>query len=350
MTTTTSGNTADLQKRLRCGANASGLLLLLFYALVYGSTYLAAALMKQHVDISGGFFGDLYRLIAYILQYPVTVPILLWIFQLVCGRKTGQRLRDSFGKPAVPMKTMLRWVIICLGITYASTIISRMLWMLVQSLLGLELVAQSFAADTTWLSMLTNLTAMIVFAPVFEELLFRGTILRSMAHGGELPAAILCGIVFGLWHTNFDQTIYTAVMGFCAAMLYFKTRTLLAPMFMHAFMNTIGGIQSLFIGDFDPYEMMQLETDAEALSYLAENAGNLAVLLLSSMLTMGLMGLGIILLIIELVQHNELFRFTKPEGAPSAKQTLKICLTSPLLLLACTALLVMTVLRAMGIL
>ncbi len=339
----------QLKKGLRCGANGSGLILILFYVLVYGGTFLIGHLMMPFCDIQEGFGADLFNLIAYSFQYVVTVPILLLIFHFTCGRKTGQRLRDCIRKPAVPVKTMLRWILICLGVTYAAAYISRMFWMLFQSLTGLELVAQNFAAEPSWLSMLTNIIAMMFYAPIFEELFFRGTILRSMEAGGELAAALLCGILFGLWHTNFDQTIYTGVMGFCAAVLYLRTRTLIAPFLLHFFMNTIGAFQSLFMSDFDPYELMEL-TDEEALEFMMEHIGSFGVLLLSSLLVMGLTGLGLILLIIELVQHKQLFRFSKGDPALPTGKKLVLCLTSPLMLLACIALLTMTVLRAMGIL
>lgn len=349
MTNTQSADKERVKVLLQKGANASGLLVILFYVLIYGGVIGLAAVMNQFGDISSGFIGDLYNLLAYTMQYPVTVPILLAIFYLVCGRKTGQRLKDCIRKPAVPIKKMLRWVLICLGVTYAGSYVSRLFWMMFQSLTGLELTAQSFAAETTWLSMLTNILAMVLYAPVFEELLFRGTILRSMEHGGELPAALMCGIVFGLWHTNFDQTIYTAVMGFCAAMLYLKTRTVIAPFLLHVSMNAIGAFQSLFIGDLDPYQMLELE-EAEMMTYMMEHAGNIAILLLTGLLVMALMGLGVILLIIELVQYKELFHFEKGDSGLTTGQTMKICLTSPMMLIACIALLAMTVLRAMGIL
>lgn len=344
----TAMDTVQIKRYLRTGANASGLALLLFYLLVFGLSSALAMILQQFGDISEGFFGALYGFLAYTLQYPVIVPLVLLAFHIAGGKKLGLRLRDAFQKPAVPLKTMFRWIVIGLGITYASVFISRMFWMMLQSLFNLDMVAQSMGAAPHWLSMVTNLVAMILYAPIFEELMFRGAILRSVEKGGELAAAILCGILFGLWHTNFDQTIYTAVMGFVAATLYFRTRTLLAPMLMHGFMNTIGAVQSLFINDFDPYEMMKLESDEAAMEYLAENGLNIVFLLLSSGITMGLMGIGIILLIMELINNKELFRFKPSESGISTGESLKTCLTSPLLLLACAALLAMTVLRAMG--
>lgn len=336
----------QLKTELRRGANASGILLILFYALVYGGTWLLHTLLSQHLE--GSRLEDVYGILTYTYQYPVVVPLLLGVFWLICGRKNGQRLRDCFCKPKVKPSTLLRYVLICLGIIYASAYVSRILFMVIQGILGITFETPNMAAGDSVLSMVTNLLAMIIYAPLFEEMLFRGTIFRSMEKGGELAGAILCGILFGLWHTNYDQTIYTAVCGFVTCILFAKTGSIFAPMLLHAMMNSIGALQSLFMGDLDPSQILQLETEAEMLSYMTENIGSFAVLMLSGMVVMALTGTGLILLLIELVQYKQLFRFEKAEISVGEK--LKTCLTAPGMLLACVVLLALTVLRAMGIL
>ncbi len=346
--------TSQLKKELRCGANASGAILILFYVFVYGGTFLISTVLKQFGDLHDSFLGDLGNFLAYTFQYPVTVPILLLIFHWIHGKKTGLRLCDTFCKPKVPMKTLIRWILICLGVTYGGAFVSRIFWMLIQALTGMEMVAQDFSSDSTWLSVLTSIIAMVIYAPLFEEMLFRGTIFRSTQKGGDLAGAILCGILFGLWHTNYDQTIYTAVMGFCVCVLFVKTGTLWAPIIMHAAMNSIGALQSIILGSMNidmnhMQEIMEM-TDEQAMEFLMENLLPFAALMLTSLFVTGLMGLGVILLIIELVQHKQLFHFEKAEGDLPVGQKLAVCLTSPVMLLACIALLVMTILRAMGIL
>ncbi len=342
-----------LRQELRRGANASGVMLILFYLLVYGSSFLIHTLLSQFGDVTEGLLGDLYTFLCFTFQYPVTVPLILLVFRLMHGKKHGIQLRDVFCKPKVPMKTVFRWILICLGITYASVYVSRLFWMLIQLLTGMEMVAQDFAAENSWLSMLTNLIAMVIYAPLFEEMMFRGTIFRSVQKGGELAGALLCGITFGLWHTNYDQTLYTAVMGFAACVLFVKSGTLWAPILMHALMNSIGAFQSIILGtmDLDMTELTELAamTDEQAMKFLMENAVPFLVLMLSSLLVMGLMGVGLILLIIELVQHKQLFRFEKAEGDLPTGKKLVICLTSPMMLIACLGLVAFTVIRAMGI-
>lgn len=343
-----------LKQELRRGANASGVMLILFYLFIYSGAFLIQLILSQFGDIKeDGILADVFSLLAFTFQYPVTVPIILLIFRAIHGKKHDMHLRDVFCKPKVPMKTVFRWIFICLGITYASTIVSRLFWMLLQSIMGMEMVAQDMAAENSWLSMLTNLIAMVIYAPLFEEMMFRGTIFRSTQKGGDLASAILCGILFGLWHTNYDQTFYAGVMGFVACVLFIKTGSLWGPILMHAMMNAIGAFQSIILGvmDLDMTEMMNVATmsDEEAIAFLMENAIPFLMLMLSACLVYGVMGLGLILLIIELVQHKQLFRFEKAEGDLPTGKKLAICLTSPMMLLACIGLLAFTVIRAMGI-
>ncbi len=346
--------TSQLKKELRSGANASGVILILFYLFVYGGAFLIRTVLKQFGSMDDSFLADLGNFLAYTFQYPVTVPILLLIFHWIHGKKSGLRLRDTFCKPKVPMKTVFRWILICLGITYGGAFVSRIFWMLIQTLTGMEMVAQDFSADSTWLSVLTNIVAMVIYAPLFEEMMFRGTIFRSTQKGGDLAGAILCGILFGLWHINYDQTIYAAVMGFCVCVLFVKTGTIWAPIIMHAAMNSIGAFQSIIMGIMDidmnnTQALMEMTSEQES-EFLAENLVPFCLFIFSSLFVTGLMGLGVILLIIELVHHQQLFHFEKAEGDLPVGQKLAVCLTAPVMLIACIALIVMTVLRAMGIL
>lgn len=337
------------QNELRRGANTSGILLILFYILAYGSSWLLSVLIKAYHGGTLDEMEDLHGFLTYTVQYPVIFPILVLVFGLLCGRHTGQRLRDVFCKPKVPKATMIRWVFICLGLTYASAYASRIFFLLIQAIFGIELTAQNFAADHSLLSMLTNIIAMMFYAPFFEEILFRGTIFRSMKKGGALAGAILCGLLFGLWHTNYDQLIYAAVVGFLMCILMHKTGTILAPMLVHFIMNTIGAVQSLFMADFDPNTLAEMESMTDQLTYLTEHIGAFAAIMISGMVVMGLTGTGIILLIIEQKDHKQLFHFKDEADAMPLKEKLRLCLTAPGMLVCCIVLTVLTVLRAMGI-
>lgn len=85
---------------------------------------------------------------------------------------------------------------------------------------------------------LPQITAACVLAPVVEEMLFRGIILRSFLQQYERGYAILgSAVVFGFAHGNLYQFVGATCFGIVAACLYERTRKLLPCIAMHAAAN-----------------------------------------------------------------------------------------------------------------
>lgn len=336
------------KKDLRRASNTAGLMMIVFYALSIGVSFLLPFVLSLCMSPYSSHYEDVYQLAAYTIQYPVIVPTLLLLFWLLCGRKNGISIRKGFAKPAVPVWRMLVWIVMCAGLIYMSAYLSQFLNVILESavdkLFGIDLVQPEMAARESLMSKIGNIYAIVLLAPFFEELLFRASIFRSLQPYGNWPAAVMCGILFGLWHANYGQTLYAAVMGICACFLVVKTGTVLAPYLLHLFINTIGGIQSLFIGGIDQEKL--LEADIE---WMIENIGMLSILMVMGGLILCLMLAAVIILILELVFHRETFRMGKSETGLTGGQAFLTMLTSPGMLLAWLMLIAMTVLRAVGL-
>ncbi|PXX45060.1 CPBP family intramembrane glutamic endopeptidase [Undibacterium pigrum] len=81
------------------------------------------------------------------------------------------------------------------------------------------------------------ITACLV-APVLEEMLFRGIILRSFLHQYSRWVAILASAcLFGLAHMNIYQFLCATIVGVICAWLYEKTRSLWPCIALHAGSN-----------------------------------------------------------------------------------------------------------------
>ena len=97
------------------------------------------------------------------------------------------------------------------------------------------------SADT--LRLLLPLT--VLAAPLFEEFIFRGLIfggLRRMA--GALPAALGSAALFAIVHPPLAM-VPVFVLGLCAAWAYERSKSLLAPMLVHAAYNAmVLGVQA----------------------------------------------------------------------------------------------------------
>lgn len=90
-------------------------------------------------------------------------------------------------------------------------------------------------------SYLWELVAVCILGPILEELMFRGLIYNSVerAFRSPLPAILLSGLLFGIWHGNLVQSVYTAVMGIIVAFVYHRTRSLWFPIGIHMVNNLL---------------------------------------------------------------------------------------------------------------
>ena len=110
-------------------------------------------------------------------------------------------------------------------------------------LYGLEvlgLLEAAMEAGKSYVSLgLWTLPLALIAAPLFEEFIFRGLIFGGLRRSfGVWPAALASAALFAIVHPAFS-IIPVFVLGVCAALAYERTRSLLAPMLVHATYNAI---------------------------------------------------------------------------------------------------------------
>jgi ABC-2 type transport system permease protein len=77
----------------------------------------------------------------------------------------------------------------------------------------------------------------LIAAPLFEEFIFRGLIFGGLRRSfGVWPATLASAAVFAIMHPAISM-VPVFLMGVCAALVYERTRSLLAPMLTHAVYN-----------------------------------------------------------------------------------------------------------------
>lgn len=97
---------------------------------------------------------------------------------------------------------------------------------------------------------------MVICAPLIEEYVFRKLIVDRTVRYGQGVAVILSGLMFGLFHGNLNQFIYTFTLGMFLAFLYVKTGNLKITIALHAIVNFMGSILATLmidLVDFDEY-------------------------------------------------------------------------------------------------
>lgn len=98
------------------------------------------------------------------------------------------------------------------------------------------------------------------FAPIIEEIIFRGIIQKGMINNGVKPrnAILVSALIFGIVHFNPWQFIGAFLLGIVLGVVYFKTKSLLMSIFLHFFNNTIAAIMMKFC-DTDSFgELLQI--------------------------------------------------------------------------------------------
>lgn len=96
-------------------------------------------------------------------------------------------------------------------------------------------------------SALFLLFVLVVIAPITEEFVFRGLVFSSLKPYGNGAAILVSGISFGVFHGNFQQLFYTAILGICLAYITYATGSILSSTVIHAMVNGVSGILLLFM-------------------------------------------------------------------------------------------------------
>lgn len=148
---------------------------------------------------------------------------------------------------SINLKVVLIGIILVLGLNYISSFLT----------LILTAVLEGFGASTTASEAALNFTSgvpMIIYAilvaPLFEEFLYRGALLRYLERFGAKFAILISAIMFGLMHGNIIQIpsaiLIGIVFGFIAKEYSIKLSILL-HIINNAFAISVGFIKSKII-------------------------------------------------------------------------------------------------------
>ena len=168
----------------------------------------------------------------------VTCILLFGVYYFTSRKKTGLVLADT---------KMPKWLIVpfAIIITLGMGLVSS-LWLdfAYTQLANVPFVAQSVESFDSALSTIGEdpyiwvCLSVVVFGPIAEELLFRGIIHNSIKKVcNPYVAIVLSGLMFGIWHGEFVQTVYTTFFGIALAVVYEYSGSLWVPIGMHILNN-----------------------------------------------------------------------------------------------------------------
>jgi membrane protease YdiL (CAAX protease family) len=89
--------------------------------------------------------------------------------------------------------------------------------------------------------------AIVIAAPILEELLFRGIVLNGLLKSySPIKSIIISSLLFGLVHLNPWQGIGAFILGSLAGWVYFKTNKLTLPIIIHMTNNFLAFLVGYF--------------------------------------------------------------------------------------------------------
>ncbi len=95
------------------------------------------------------------------------------------------------------------------------------------------------AMKTLFSDKISGYIMIAVAAPILEEILFRGVILRALLKKySPWKAILISALVFGVFHMNPWQFLYATVLGLYLGYIYWKTRSLFYPILIHWLLNS----------------------------------------------------------------------------------------------------------------
>jgi len=217
-----------------------------------GLGYLIISLLG--VALMMGFGQDFFITYGQIIMYPLLfVPPLIFASVKSQQNLLGNGLAidsSNFGKNSKVMAYLLAFA----GIASLAFICDPVTVLLPEMSDTVKNALEALLNGPLWVTLLS----VSVFAPIFEEWLFRGMILRGMLQITKPVWAIVAtAAAFALFHMNIWQAIPAFIFGCFFGYVYYKTGSLKLTMFMHFVNNTI----SALVSRIDKFEDMETYMD-----------------------------------------------------------------------------------------
>lgn len=346
----------EVREQIRKASNTAFLMIIIYLGFQLAASIVVGIILGIHMVVTRNINPDemlvnIITLVLYLIMYPIGVPILWKIFKHTKIGKLKPTSKEMFQKSKVRAGKIFKWVLIFLSLSYLSSIAANLLFALIEKLTGFSLTSIDMIPSDNAVSRLSLSLIIMIFAPIFEEILFRGTVYNSCEQLGGWSMVIACGIIFGLFHMNYSQIIYAAVLGVGACFLYKKTRSLIPGIILHLSMNVLGGLSSLAVSFIDEDKLdLIMNGNMQAIEAMDNtSAAPIITLGVIVMMIYAIIIVGLVLFIIELVKHRDSFRLYKGNTEISEKKKFALFFTSPLAVVCVLLLIGITVLNAVGL-
>ena len=186
-----------------------------------------------------------YYAMQFLVVLSYAIPMLATIGVFLIG--------NAWLKPKIQKKdfrwkghSFWKYFVILMGTNFFGTMVFQMIQNLIEILTHQHFLSSSGLSFTGVAGIDIFLILYIVLiGPIFEELLFRGVILRTLDRYHRVFAILISSLLFGLMHMNLVQSIVTFFIGCVLAYASLKEESLMVPIVLHILNNTISLLSSI---------------------------------------------------------------------------------------------------------
>lgn len=158
-------------------------------------------------------------------------------YWLIWGRKKSAQDRLYFKEKVLKLKPFAMIVIASVGLYYLAILIAAVIAVASpETMDAYNEMMDSALGGSQVLAML----AAVILAPVNEECIMRGLILKNLQRFFSTPVVIMIqAVLFGVFHANWVQGLYVIPIGAALGYVAVKSRSVIPCIFMHLFYNSL---------------------------------------------------------------------------------------------------------------
>ena len=174
------------------------------------------------------------------LSILISSPVIFGLSLFFANLRRGLAVKDYLGLHEVDWKQIAKWLFLLLLFAGASDLISALLKRPVVDQFMLNVYSTATSKPLLW-------TALLIAAPVSEEIFFRGFLFYGILNTGlgSTSAVVLSSLIWAPLHIQYDLygVATVLVLGLLFGYARFKTKSVYIPIAMHALMNFIAAME-----------------------------------------------------------------------------------------------------------
>lgn len=220
-------------------------LIFMFFAkqiFVYGYYIISSRSFNLNADVINDFLkskADVIKSSSFEMSFSCIVVVLSLIFVLITARVMGIRVLSTVKFSKSNVRTGLIAYPVGLVVNTFLTGITSIITKLFSDN-GTTIPTADFSVDSASAkAIILTILYLVVIAPISEEIVFRGLILKALSPFGKEIAILLSALLFALMHKNIPQAVGAFAIGIIFAIVDIKANSIVPSIIMHVLNNTL---------------------------------------------------------------------------------------------------------------